>query len=176
MDSQVIVKDANTLRIQFQSKPRLRLEFFGLMSNLLREHDVLIDDQLLNQLVPATTNELTNGIDFDKKNATSVIASQVDGLSDGSDMLSKILTNNPAAVLNVVMAGQPEARVLNLLLTPSASSIEKMKGPGPQPGTGNVKVLGPGPQPGTGNAQKESTPNNEVSSQSGMDTPKSTKS
>ena len=148
MDSPIEIKDALSLRHQLQSMKRLRLEFLASLSNLLREYDVSVDDVLLDRLILATPDELTKGTPFipnqttNEQKDTGVWPSTAE-----SEMVSHVLKTSPTATLfNVVLARNPEARVLNLVLSPPSA----MTGPGPQPGggSGSGPQTGPGPQPG----------------------------
>jgi hypothetical protein len=151
VDSQVMIKDAAALRHTLQIKKRLQLEFLASLSNLLREHNVAVDDSLLTTLVLATPDELVGGVEF--KESTNVSAAQPGAGWTGSpeaELLSQMMGQNPSApVYNVIMTRTSDPRVINLVL---GLGPQPGGGVGPQPGggVGPQPGGGVGPQPGGG--------------------------
>jgi hypothetical protein len=58
MDSNERIRAVSNLRYAFQSKSRLRLEFLGELSKILRVHGQAIPDELLASIVVAIPEEL----------------------------------------------------------------------------------------------------------------------
>lgn len=58
MDSNQRLREVANLRFAFQSKSRLRLEFLGELSKILRVHGQTIPDELLASIVVAIPEEL----------------------------------------------------------------------------------------------------------------------
>ena len=143
MDSQVIIKDAAALRHTLQIKKRLQLEFLASLSNLLRTHNVAVDDSLLTRLVLATPSELVGGVQF--KESTNVAGAGWSG-SPEAELLSQMMGQNPSApVYNVIMTRTSDPSVINLVLGLGPQPGGGDAGLGPQPGGGGL-----GPQPGDG--------------------------
>ena len=165
MDSQVIIKDAAALRHTLTIKKRLQLEFLASLSNLLRIHNVAVNDSLLTNLVLATPNELLGGAEF--KDTTHAGAAKPGTGFTGSpeaELLSQMMGQNLSApVYNVIMTRTSDPRVINLVLGlgPQPGGSDAGTGPqpggsgtgpqsGPDPGTGPQPGGGVGPQPGGG--------------------------
>jgi hypothetical protein len=155
VDSQVIIKDAAALRHTLQIKKRLQLEFLASLSNLLREHNVAVNDSLLINLVLATPDELVGGAKFN--DTTNVGAVQPGTGFTGSpeaELLKQMMGQNPSApVYNVIMTRTSDPRVINLVLGLGPQPGGGDAGVGPQPGGGGVGPQpggGTGPQPGGG--------------------------
>lgn len=58
MDTRERIREAANLRFAFQSKSRLRLEFLGELSKILRTHGEEVRDDVLASLVVAVPEEL----------------------------------------------------------------------------------------------------------------------
>lgn len=58
MDSNERLREVSNLRFAFQSKSRLRLEFLGELSKILRIHGQTVSDSVLSSLVVAIPEEL----------------------------------------------------------------------------------------------------------------------
>ena len=154
MDSQVIIKDAAALRHTLQIKKRLQLELLASLSNLLREHNVAVDDSLLTNLVLATPNELVGGVEFKETAAARQQPATGFAGSPEAELIREMMGQNPTApVYNVIMARTSDPRVINLVLGLGPQPGGNV-GTGPQPGggagTGPQPGAGTGPQPGAG--------------------------
>lgn len=58
MDATERMREAARLRLAFQSRGRMRLEFLSELSKVLRAHGVEVEDELLGSLVLAVPEEL----------------------------------------------------------------------------------------------------------------------
>lgn len=137
MNGQEIVQRTLALRHAFQVNSRLQLEFTAQLSRLLREHSVLVDDEVLRNIIIAVPDELMGG-------------SQPG--SNGSPTTASASSTGPGPQPPATPGPGPQTLPGPGPQTTPGPGPQTLPGPGPQtlPGPGPQTPSGPGPQTPTG--------------------------